>query len=325
MPQMKALLAKRYGNADVLRFEMLPIPQPADTEILIRVAATTVNRTDTGILSGKPAFARLVFGIRKPRRPIRGTEFSGVVQSVGRSRTDFQVGDRVFGFHDEGTSSHAEFLTVSKREAIAKIPDGLSFEAAAASSEGPFYALNLIRHLTIQPGDRVLINGISGGIGSAMLQLMKLRQAYVVGVCSSMAAPALTQLGADKLYDYEKEDFREFENQPFDFVLDTVGNQSYRASRGLVAAQGTYSATELGPWCQNVFYAISKSITGYGQAIFPIPKDPHGCQKTMVDHLSRDDYQPLVDRTYSFDEIVDAYKFVSTGMKTGNVIVKFNV
>lgn len=325
MSNMKALVATRYGGADVLRMESLPVPQPADDELLIRVAATTVNRTDTGILSGKPAFARLVFGIRRPRRSIPGTEFSGTVESVGASRTDFALGDRVFGFHDEGTSAHAEYLRVSKREAVAKIPDGLSFELAAACSEGPFYALNLLRDLTIEPGVRVLINGISGSIGSAMLQLLKLRGAHVVGVCSAAAAPLLAKLGADELHDYEQTDFREVKEHPFDFILDTVGNRSYLACREHLAKTATYASTELGPWCQNVLYAIATQITGSRRAIFPIPRDVQKCQETVADLLSRNEYQPLIDRTYSFDQIADAYRFVSSGMKTGNVVVTFDV
>lgn len=321
MESMKALVAARYGGADVLSLKELPVPRPASDEVLVRVVATTVNRTDTGILSGKPAFARLVFGLRRPKRQIPGTEFAGVVESLGSSRTDFNVGDRVFGFHDEGTSAHAEFLTVSDREAIGLIPDNVDFETAAACSEGPFYALNLLKHLTIGDGARVLINGISGGIGSAMLQLLKRHAVYVVGVCSAEAAPKIEPLGADKIYDYRTSDFRETEQQPFDVILDTVGNLRYRDMRKLLTPNGTFSSTELGPWGENAINAIGAKITGSRRAIFPIPHDVRGSQATVLELLARQQYQPLIDRRYPFEQIVDAYRFVATGQKHGNVLV----
>ena len=324
MDRMKALVAPRYGSPEVLRFETLPIPEPSDHELLIRVAATTVNRTDTGILSGTPAFARVVFGLLRPKRRIVGTEFSGVVEAVGSERTDFKVGDRVFGFHDEGTSAHAEFLTVSQRDAIALIPDGISFENATAASEGPFYALNLLRNISLKPGARVLINGISGSIGSAMLQLLKLKDAYVEGVCSATAAPLLAELGADKLHDYQRTDFREVKTHPYDFILDTVGNRSFLDCRPHLTESGTYASTELGPWGQNVVHAMTTRFTGSRRAIFPIPYDVQGCQRTTLPLLAQKKYRPLIDRTFLFEQIIDAYRFVCTGKKTGNVVVTFN-
>lgn len=323
MQMMKALIAPHYGDADVLRFEDVPIPTPRQNEVLVRVMASTVNRSDTSILSGKPLFARIVFGLSRPKRRIPGTEFAGIVEKAGSDYPNLKPGDRVFGFHDEGAYSHAEYLVVSAREAVARIPEGISFATAAAASEGPFYALNLLKNVTCQDGSRALINGISGSIGSAMLQLLKKRGAFVVGVCSEDAAPRLLELGADRVHDYRKTDFRDVEDQPFDFILDTVGNRSYRDCRSLLADGGTYSSTELGPWSQNALYAIASKLTGRRRAIFPIPRDASGCQNKMLTAIANQQYVPLIDRVFPFDQIVDAYRYVAAGKKTGNVVIKF--
>jgi len=324
MKYMKALVAHRYGSADVLEFEQLPIPSPQAGELLIRVIASTVNRTDTGVLSGKPCFARLFFGLRKPKRPIRGTEFAGVVEEVGDSRNDFKVGDRVFGFHDEGTNSHAEFITVSGREAIGLIPDGISFKMAAASSEGTFYAMNILRNLPLNDESSVLINGISGGIGSAVLQLLKQNNVTVTGVCSGDVAQQLEELGADKIYDYHKEDFRDDLENSYDFILDTVGNRSFRDCRKYLSSNGVYASTELGPWAQNVTYAIISRFTSGCRAIFPFPHDVKGCHVEISSLLANRQYVPLIDRSYPFDEITEAYRYVALGQKVGNVVIDFS-
>lgn len=321
---MKTLVAGEYGGANVLRFEERSVPQPKSDELLVRVKATTVNRTDTGVLSGKPAFARLVFGLLRPKREIPGTEFAGVVEAAGQSRNDYQVGDRVFGFHDEGTLAHAEYLTVTDREAVAIIPEGISFETAAACSEGPFYATNLLKHVEVGEKSRVLINGVSGSIGSALLQLVKLKGAFVVGVCSAEAAPKLLELGADVVHDYQTTDFREVEKEPFDFIIDTVGNHSYRDCRQFLTKRGTYGSTELGSWYQNAFFAIGSKLTGLGHAIFPIPRDVKGCQRDMLELIADGKYRPLIDRNYPFEKIIDAYRYVECGKKTGNVVVNMS-
>lgn len=324
MDHMKALVAPCYGGPDVLHIKTVPVPRPAHNEILVKVVASSVNRTDTGILSGKPLFARLVFGLMRPRRQILGTEFAGVVESVGASRTEFNVGDRVFGFHDEGTSAHAEFLTVSDREAIALIPPTIDFHVAAVCSEGPFYAFNLLRNVAIGAGDRALINGVSGSIGSAILQLLKQREVHVTGICPAAATAQISQLGADVVHDCQETALTSFDNQEFDFVLDTVGNQSYTACRKHLNNTGTYASTELGPWCQNVIHAMAAKLSGNRRAIFPIPRDVKACQRKTIELLSAESYRPLVDRCYPFEQIVDAYRYVSTGMKTGNVVVTFD-
>ena len=318
---MKALTGPQYGDETVLRLEDVPVPQPRAGEVLVRVLASAVNRTDTGILSGRPLFARLVFGLRRPKRRITGTEFAGVIEKAGSDYPGLAVGDRVFGFHDEGCHAHAEFLVASRREALAAIPAGVSFEQAAACSEGPFYGLNLLRVVDIQPGSRVLINGISGSIGSAVLQLAKNRGAFVVGVCDGGVAPRLLALGADRVHDYRSVDFREEETEPFDFILDTVGNRAYRDCRGLLKASGTYGSTELGPWGQNVLYAIGHRLTGKRRSIFPIPRDVRGCQSKMLPDIERGAYTPLIDRAFPLESAVDAFRYVSGGHKTGNVVL----
>jgi NADPH:quinone reductase-like Zn-dependent oxidoreductase len=317
---MKALLCDRYGPPDVLRLGEAETPTPADDEVLVRVVAVTVNRSDTQLLSGKPFPVRLVFGFLRPKRNIPGSDFAGEVIAVGRQVNRFAVGERVFGFRDQGSSSHAEYLSVKHDTAIAPIPEGVSFADAAASCEGPFYAQNSLRRLDLKPGQRVLVNGASGGIGTAAVQLAKHAGAYVVGVCGRHAFDVVKDRGADSVIDYTEEDFVTRDDAPYDFILDTVGNRSYLECKNRLTADGVYGSSELGPWGQNVLFSFQPRALG-GRAMFPIPSDLVGCLEVSRGLLESGDYRPVLDREFSFDDIIDAYQYVVKGEKLGNVIV----
>jgi len=219
---MKASVYYKYGSSEVLEIKEIYNPRPKANEILVKVKATTVNRTDCAMLKAKPYIMRLFTGFLKPKNPILGTDFAGIVEEIGAEIKDFKVGDRVFGFSDLGVSSHAEYLCISKKKAWAKIPDNVSFEQAAASLEGAHYAINFINKVKILPSQKVLVYGASGAIGSAMVQILKHYGAEITAVGNSKSIEKLNKMDLEKVLDFEKEDFRSLEEK-FDYVFDAVG------------------------------------------------------------------------------------------------------
>ena len=203
---MKAIVYTKYGPPDVLQLKEVEKPVPKDYEILLKVHATTVNRTDCATIRAKPFFMRIVTGLFKPKKPIPGTEFAGEIEAVGKSVSSLKVGDKVFGFDDQGTESHAQYLTIEEDKVIT-IPENISYEQAAASSEGAHYAYNFINKVDLRKGQNVLVNGATGAIGSAAVQLLKYFEVNVTAVCATKNIELVKSLGANKIIDYTKDDF----------------------------------------------------------------------------------------------------------------------
>ena len=203
---MKAVIYRDYGLPDVLTIEELEKPTPKDNEVLIRVHAATVNRTDCANLTAKPFVMRFGLGLFKPKNPILGTDFAGVIEALGKKVTNFKVGDRVFGFNDLGISSYAEYMTFPSNDAIAIIPDNASFEEAASSIEGPHYAYNVINKVDVK-GKTVLVHGATGGIGSACVQLATHFGAKVTATCGTGNELLVKSLGAIRIIDWQMTDF----------------------------------------------------------------------------------------------------------------------
>lgn len=204
---MKAAVYEKYGSPSVLRIKNVEKPTPRDHEVLIRVYATTVNRTDCAMLTAKPFIMRLFTGLRKPTRSIPGTDFAGKVEAVGKKVAVLNVGDNVFGFDDSGLSSHAQYMTLSEDKALTTISNNVTYEQAAASIERAHYAFNFINKVDIKSGQKVLVNGATGAIGSAAVQLLKYLGAEVTAVCNSKNMELVKSIGASKVVDYTKEDF----------------------------------------------------------------------------------------------------------------------
>jgi NADPH:quinone reductase-like Zn-dependent oxidoreductase len=203
---MKAIVFNKYGPPDVLKLKELEEPTPKDNEVLIKVHATTVNRTDCAIVRAVPFFMRIITGLFRPKKQIPGTEFAGEIEAVGKSVSSLKVGDKVFGFDDQGSGSHAQYMTIKENNVIT-IPDNISYEQAAASSEGAHYAYNFINKVDIKKGQNVLVNGATGAIGSATVQLLKYFDVNVTAVCATKNIELVKSLGANKVIDYTKEDF----------------------------------------------------------------------------------------------------------------------
>jgi NADPH:quinone reductase-like Zn-dependent oxidoreductase len=298
-------------------------PAPKDDEILIRVHATTVNRTDCGFRAAKPAIIRLFAGITQPRHPILGTEFAGEVEAVGPHVSSFAPGDRVFGYDERTFGAHAEYMAISEHRAIATIPPPMTYEEAAPGTEGSHYALGFIRKAEIGAGHDVLVYGATGGIGSAAVQLIKNLGATVTAVCGTGHTELVASLGADRILDYMTQDFTKGE-QRYDAVLDAVGKSSFADCKPLLKPRGIYVSSELGPKGQNPFLVPLTHLLGGRRVKFPLPR----YNKEMIEGLARlmtaRAFTPLVDRVFPLDEIVDAYRYVESGTKVGNVVISLD-
>jgi NADPH:quinone reductase-like Zn-dependent oxidoreductase len=318
---MKAAVHSRYGPPDVVRVMEIEKPVPKDGELLVRVHATTVNRTDCAYRAAKPFFMRFVSGLRRPKATVLGNEFAGEVEAVGGGVTSFEVGDRVFGFNGTSFGAHAEYMTIPEGGLVATMPTTLTYEEAAPGTEGSHYALSLIRRARIHKGQDVLVNGGTGAIGSAAVQLLKHLGANVTAVCRTEHLELVRGLGADRVIDYTAEDFTE-DGQTYDVVVDAVGKSSFGRCRRLLKPRGVYLSTDLGPLSQNPILALVTPLFGGKRVMFPIPREDRGIVRHLKELIESGEFRPLIDRRYPLDQIVEAYRYVETGQKVGNVVIR---
>ena len=317
---MKAVVYTHYGPPEVLEIKDVQKPALKSNQVLIQIHATTVNRTDTGFRSAKYVVSRIVTGLIKPRKTIAGSEFAGKVVEVGAEVTDFVVGDNVFGFEDVRSGAHAEYMAQAAAGSIAKMPAGFSYQELAPAGEGATYALNIIQAAGVTKGQKVLVYGASGAIGSAAVQILKHLGAGVTAVCGTQNVGLVKKLGADNVIDYQTQDFTHTSDR-FDFVLDAVGKSSYGTCKKVLKPAGKYCSTELGSYVQNPLLAIWFAITGRRRVIFPIPKINKEKMEYIRQLVELGAYKPVIDRIYPLSKIVEASRYVETGQKTGNVVI----
>ena len=316
---MKAALRRQYGDQNAITIENLEKPVPQPNEILVKVHATTVNRTDCANLTGKPFIMKLMLGLSKPRRIILGTDFSGEIIETGAAVKAFKTGDRVFGFFDMGQETQAEYVCI-KEEVAYPMPAGVDFKTAASGLEGAHYAYSFNHYVEIKSGQNILINGATGAIGSALLQFIRLNDVKITATCNTKNIELIKSLGADKVIDFTTDDFTK-ENEQFDFVFDTVGKSTFGACKPILKDKGIYISSELGPNSENIFYALSSKVYGDKKVIFPIPFSLKKTIPYISELLENGKFKPVIDREYSLDQINEAYKYVLSGQKTGNVII----
>lgn len=317
---MRAIVNTEYGPPDVVKLREVDKPAPKDNEVLIKVNATTVNRTDCGFRSAEYFISRFFSGLFRPKFKTLGNEFAGVIEAIGKNVTSFNIGDEVFGFSGIKFGAHAEYMTIAENEAITTMPGNLTFEEAAPITEGGHYALCDIRAANVKSGQNVLIYGASGAIGSAAVQLTKYFGAKVTAVCNTKNVELLQSLGADQVIDYTTQDFTKT-GQLFDFVFDSVGKSSFGQCKPLLNKKGIYISTELGKKSENIFLALFTPILGGKKVLFPIPKISKEDVILLKELVESGQYKPVIDRKYSLEQIVEAYKYVETGQKTGNVVI----
>ena len=318
---MKAIIHTEYGPPEVAKLKDVPKPVPKEDEVLIKVHASTVNRTDAGFRSAVYFISRFWSGLFRPKQQTLGSEFAGVVEEVGKNVTNFQVGDKVFGYDDESFGGHAEFLAIHENKAIVHMPDGLSFLEAAPISEGAHYALCNIRASKIKAGQNALVYGATGAIGSAAVQLLNHFGISVTAVCNSKSVALVKSLGADNVIDYQTQDFTKTDLK-FHFVFDAVGKSSFKACKPILTHNGIYISTELGKNAENVFLALFTPLLGGPKVVFPIPTISKEDLLFLRRLVENGEFKPVTDREYSMEQIVEAYHYVESGQKTGNVVLK---
>lgn len=316
---MRAVVNTRYGPPDVLEIRQVPKPEPKAGDVLIKVHATTVSRTDCGMLRARPFIARFFMGLRRPKRTILGMDFAGTVEAVGARVTSFRPGERVFGMSPEYYGAHAEYLCVPGKGAIAVMPAGLNFDEAVVC-EGAWYADSSLKTLGLKPGHKILIYGASGAIGTAAVQLAKFYGAEVTAVVATRHLDLVKSLGADRAVDYTAEDFTQM-SETFDFVFDAVGKTTFFRCRRLLKPGGTFAASDVGPWWQNVLLAIWSSITRSNRVAFPLPRNSEAFVTFLRERLEAGDFRGVIDRKYPLEAIADAYRYVETGQKVGIVVI----
>jgi NADPH:quinone reductase-like Zn-dependent oxidoreductase len=318
---MKAAVITRYGSPNVIKILDAPKPTPAAGEVLIRVHAATVNRTDCGELRPR-IIGRLLFGLLRPRRTIFGMDFAGVIEAVDAEVTSFKTGDRVFGMcPSRRNGAQAEHVCVPESSAISIMPANMNFDEAVVC-EGAFYANSGLRKFHVGPGHKILIYGASGAIGSAAVQLAKAHGAHVTAVVATRHLELVKSLGADRAIDYTAEDFTRI-GESFDFIFEAVGKTSFFRYRRLLKPNGTFMATDVGPWGQYLPLIIWSLIAKNNRVLVPLP--PRGSGRSFVEFLKArmeaGQFRAVIDRRYPLDAIADAYRYVETGQKVGIVVI----
>lgn len=317
---MRTAIYTAYGPPEVVRLMDTPKPTPKAHEILVRIHATTVNRTDCGFRSAQYFISRLFSGLLRPKNKVLGCEFAGVVDAIGAHVSRFKVGDCVFGYDDNGFGGHAEYKTIAQAGAVALLPDGGSFVQSAPLTEGSHYALCNIRAAKVNAGDRVLVYGATGAIGSAAVQLLKHFGAYVVAVAGTAHIELVKSLGADEVIDYQTQDFTQTPHT-FDFIFDAVGKSSFGQCKPLLKPKGIYVSTELGKRSENIFLSLITPIRSGKKVLFPLPVMRQNDILHLRELAQQGTFRAVIDRTYPLEQIVEAHRYVETGQKVGNVVI----
>jgi len=321
---MKAVVYSKYGGANVLEIQDIPRPTPADTEVLIKIFATTVTPVDTAFRSGNPKIARLFTGLFKPKKNILGTELSGVIETVGANVTRFKSGDRVFAASPDGFGAHAQYIAMAEDAAISIIPEGLSFEDTAAICNGGLTALPFLRdNAKLQAAQKILIIGAAGSIGTVAVQLAASLKAEVTGVCSTANTEMVHALGAEHVIDYSVEDYRA-SGQTYDVIFDTVGKSSFAEARGSLTPKGIYLTTV--PDFAAVISPMLPFLHGGKRAKMAatgLRKDADKIKDMNIlkDMIAAGYLTTVIDRSYPLDQIATAHKYVEKGHKRGNLII----
>jgi NADPH:quinone reductase-like Zn-dependent oxidoreductase len=320
---MKAVEYQKYGSADVFQLSEIAQPTPKAGEVLIQVHATTVTAADIMMRTGRPLIGRLFLGLRRPKKPVLGFEFAGVVMGLGADVSNFKIGDRVFG----GTmtmGAYAQYVCVKATDVLTKMPDNLSFEEAAPVAGSAITALNFLQRLAnIQPGQKVLINGAAGGVGTYAMQIAKLLGAEVTGVCSAHNMQRVRDLGADFVMDYAQQDFAK-NGQQYDVIFDTVSKRSFSECKNALTQNGIYMPTVVnGTVMRQMLWGKlfgGKKVMSSSTGLLPV-KERLGYLRALKELLAEGKLKTVIDRRYALAEMAAAHVYVEAGHKVGAVVV----
>ena len=313
---MKAVVHERYGPPEVLRIADVERPVPEEDEVLVRVHASSVTRSDCGLRNTEYVFARVFTGILRPKRIVAGMEFAGVVEEVGAAVTRFAAGDDVFGIKG---GANAQYVCVRESGVIARRPSRLSFEEAAAVPDGALSAFTMLPALGPLEGRHIAVYGASGSIGTAAVQVAKHLGARVTAVCDTKRVELVRSLGADDVVDYLREDWTR--RGPFDGVLDAVGKSSFRKARRALAPGAAYVSADLGFMWHLPLLILPTRWLGSRRAKLGIARYRQEDLLRLRELIEAGDYRPVVDRSYPLEDVVEATRYVETGQKTGSVVL----
>jgi NADPH:quinone reductase-like Zn-dependent oxidoreductase len=322
---MKAIICAKYGLPDVLRLEEVEKPVPKDNEVRIRMHAAVVTPADCSFRRADPFMVRLVYGLTKPKNPILGVELAGVIESAGKAVNMFKEGDQVFGISTKTFGAHAEYKCLPEDVPLTIKPANLTYEEAAGVCDGALTALIFLRDTAkIQAGQKVLINGASGSVGSYAVQLAKYFGAEVTGVCSTANVELVKSLGADKVIDYTRDDFTQG-GPVYDVIFDAVGKNSFPRCKGALKQSGIYLSTVPAPAL--MLHILWTSISGSKKAKFVAAglKQSKGNLLFLKELIEAGKLKPFIDRSYPLEQTAEAHRYVETGHKKGNVIITFGV
>jgi NADPH:quinone reductase-like Zn-dependent oxidoreductase len=315
---MRAVVHDRYGSPDVLRLEDVERPVPEDDQVLVRIHATTVNRTDCGLRAAKPFITRYFTGLRRPKRRILGMELAGEVEAVGAAVREFAVGDQIFGV--KGFGAHAEFVCMKESGALAHKPAAASFEEAAAVCDGACIALSCLRHADLREGRSILVYGASGSVGTAAVQLARHFGAHVTAVSNTQNVELARSLGADEVIDYLKEDFTR-NGKTYDVIFDAVGKHSPLRCRNSLKPGGIFIGTDIGYLGQVPLMALATKWLGDKKVKLGIARYTKQDVLFLKELIEAGEYRAVIDRRYPLEDVVEATRYVETGQKTGNVVL----
>ncbi len=322
--KMKAIVATGYGNFEVLKLKELDRPQVKEDELLISIKASSATRADTMMLTGKPYLGRLILGINKPKNPIPGTGFSGIIVATGSKVTKFDIGQEVFGESTTGFSTNCEYITVSEDGVLFAKPSTLPHRDAAVFCDGhltSYYFLNEV--IRIKPGQRLLINGASGSLGTSAVQLAKNMGAHVTAVCSSANFGLVKSLGADEVVDYTQEDFTNT-NKQYDAIYDTVGKSSFKKAKRVLGKEGIYASPVLK--LSLLIKMIQTSLIGKQKAMFAAvglrpEEELKAILNTLISIYKNGQLKTVIDRQYPLEKVAEAHKYIALGHKKGNIAI----
>jgi NADPH:quinone reductase-like Zn-dependent oxidoreductase len=320
---MKAVVYERFGPPDVLHSQEVPKPTPGANEVLIRTHATTVTAGDWRVRSremprGFGLISRLVLGVRRPRQPVLGSELAGEIEVIGKDVRQFKVGDQVFAFSGAAMGCYAEYKCMPADGAMALKPNNLSYDEAAALSFGGTTALHFLRAAGLRSGEAVLINGASGGVGTAAVQLARHFGAEVTAVCSTANMDLVRSLGADHVIDYTRDDFAA-NGKTYDVIIDTAGTAPFARCKRSLKQRGRLLVV-LGGLLELLLSPL-RSMTSGKKVIAGVAPERAEDLRFLADLAQAGKFKPVIDRRYPLERIADAHRYVDTGRKRGNVII----
>ncbi len=316
---MKAVVYEEYGPPEVLEPREVDKPTVTDDTLLVQIRAASIQQTDIRFRTGTPFMARVLSGLLRPKNKILGCDYSGIVDMTGKNVQVYEVGDEVYGLLDKRTGTHSEYINVSMKE-ISMKPKNLTFTEAASVGVAGSMALQCLRDYgQIQPGQRVLINGASGGIGTFAVQIAKSYGTEVTGVCSTANLDMVKSIGADYTIDYTKEDFTQRVDE-FDIILDAVRKSKFRKCKKTLTSKGIYVTTEFGPTI--LLQMKMNSNPNRKRMAGMLGKADPGDLAFLRELIEAGKIKPVIDRTYPLEEIADAHRYVGKGHAKGKVIIR---